>query len=634
MWNIFANEDLSLHTEKREEESSEKKIRKKKGLETASNKNGLTKSGSYGSSFSKHDSKITNKAYDIKIKELRKNFRKKYRIVRTQLLKIIKIVKQFPEVDAEAEKSGKAERGQAEKGQAEKGQAEKGHAEKGHAEKDNAEGDNIRGDHAEKGKGGKKKEHSEGATNTAPDGSDDQRVMVQVELIKKLNKIIEKIDVEQLKAKKRIKAKQNNKPKNEEEGLKNKPAKQAFTPKPFVASPKNDSHKSNINVVKKFPKKKFPPKSANNFQYFNPQDMGENAGGMILLQNEQNSLRNEYFQNSGMNVYSKKNNGANVYHDTDDLVVTDFYMYSSTLNAGSIRKKKKSHWPGDHMNHAATNDNGGYGGSNAGYGGSNTGYGGSNTGYGGSNTGYGDSNGVYGGNSGGYGGNNYNNFGGNNCGGNNFGGNNFGGNNFGGNNYGYSAGNYYASGNYDYAGGSFNYGGQNYGGGNYAGGTYSSGNYSSGNYASGNYASGDYNYEANNNVPFRAKGNHFAGNSNQEKGAGNKSFFQNMASTSYTQSFKGGVPPNYEPQNLPNIADGYHTQNKNKRGNMNNKKKGYKFAKDEKIRGLLRTATNEDDLVKAIGFAKNAGLHFEAKLGSKKLNKLKLEGEDGAPSEV
>ncbi|GAB65135.1 hypothetical protein PCYB_051530 [Plasmodium cynomolgi strain B] len=293
-------------------------------------------------------------------------------------------------------------------------------------------------------------------------------------------------------------------------------------------------------------------------------------------------------------------------------------MYSSTLNAGSIRKKKKSRWLGDNMNHVATNDNGVYGGSNGVYGGSNGGYGGSNGGYGGSNGGYGGSNGGYGGSNGGYGGNSGNSH-----------------NNFGGNNYGYSAGNYgYASGNYDYAGGSFNYGGHNYNGGNYASGTYASGNYASGNYTSGNYTSGNYNYEANNNAPFTAKGNHFAGNSNQEKGAGNKSFFQNMASGSYTQSFKGGVPPHCEPQNLPNVADGYHTKNRNKRGNMNNKKKGYKFAKDEKIRGLLRTATNEDDLVKAIGFAKNAGLHFEAKLGSKKLNKLKLEGEDGAPSEV
>ncbi|KJP89541.1 hypothetical protein AK88_00752 [Plasmodium fragile] len=555
MWNIFSNEDLSLNIEKREEESSEKKNRKKKGFETANNKNGLTKSGSHGSSFSIHDGKITNRAYDIKIKELRKSFRKKYRIVRTQLLKIIKIVKQFPEVDSEAEE----------------GTTKSSNAEKGQTEKDNSERNNVGGHNVDKGKVGKKKEEDrEGTTNatnnTTPHGSDDQTVMIQVELIKKLNKIIEKIDVEQLKAKKRIKTKQNNKGKNEEDGLKNKPAKQIFTAKPFDTSPKNDSRKNNINVVKNFPKKNVPSKSTNNFQYYNPQNMDENTGGMILLQNEQDSLKNEYFQNSGMSFYSKKNEG-NVYDDTDEMVMTDFYMYSSTLNAGSIRKKKKSRWLGDHMNQVTTNDNGGYGR------------------------------------------NSYNHFGGNN-------------------NYGYSAKNHdYASRHYDYAGGSLhcNYGSHNYDGENYASVTYSS----------GNYASGSYNYEANNNAPFGGKGNHLGGHSNQEKGAGNKIFFQNMASTSYTQSFKGEVVPlHYEPQNFPNVADGYHTKNKNKRGNMNNKKKGYKFAKDEKIRGLLRTATNEDDLVKAIGFAKNAGLHFEAKLGSKKLNKLKLEGKDGASLEV
>ncbi|ANQ06829.1 Uncharacterized protein PCOAH_00010400 [Plasmodium coatneyi] len=549
MWNIFSNEDLSLHIEKREEESSEKKITKKKGLETESNKNGLTKSGSHGSPISNHNSKITNKAYEIKIKELRKNFRKKYRIVRTQLLKIIKIVKQFPEVDAEAEEEEKKKGSKAEKGQAEKDKVERDNVKGDKVERDNVKRDNVKRDNVDKGKGGKRKEEGKGTTNgTTPDDSNNQTIMVQAEFIKKLNKLIEKIDVEKLKTKKRIKGKQNNKGKNEGEGLKNKPGKQTFTSKPSVSSPKNDLHKSNINVVKKFPKKNIPPKSAKNFQYFSPQDMGENTGGMISLQNEQNSLKNEYFQNGGMNVYSKNNNEGNMYHATDDTVVTDFYMYSSTLNAGSIQKTKKSRWLGDNMNHAVTNYNG-----------------------------------VYDGN--GY-------------------------NNFGGNNYGYWAG------NYDYAGGSFNY------------------NYGSYNYNGGNYANGSYNYETNNNAPFRAKGNHFAGNSNQEKGAANKSFFQNMASASYTQSFKGGVPQHYEPQNLQNVADGYQTQNRNKKRNMNNKKKGYKFAKDEKIRGLLRTATSENDLVKAIGFAKDAGLHFEAKLGSKKLNKLKLEGEEGASLEV
>lgn len=48
-----------------------------------------------------------------------------------------------------------------------------------------------------------------------------------------------------------------------------------------------------------------------------------------------------------------------------------------------------------------------------------------------------------------------------------------------------------------------------------------------------------------------------------------------------------------------------------------------KFTKEEKIRSLLRTASNEDELVKAMNVAKNAGLTFEAKLGEKKLQKLK-----------
>ncbi|GAW79646.1 hypothetical protein, conserved [Plasmodium gonderi] len=556
MWNIFTNEDLSLHTEKKEDKNFQKKKGKKKLPELVGHKNSLTSSNPHGSSFTKNDNKKLNKAYDIKIRELRKNFRKKYRIVRTQLLKIIKIVKQFPEIDVSEEKSRKDEVQNNDKRECKNN--------------GNVENTNIDNNISKKKKEIGKEFHN---------GSDSQVVMVQVELIKKLNKIMEKIDIEQLKAKKKVKTKQNNKTKNEEERLKNNLVTQNFTNKPFVIATKNDSHKSSINVMKKIPKRNFLLKSTNNFHNVNQQHVHENARREALLYNDQINLRNDYYQNS-MNFHSKKQTIGDIYHDTDDMVVTDFYMYSSTLNANSIKKKNKSQWFRGNFNNVPANDN---------------------------NNGYDISSTCA------YGGNSYN---------------------YGGSNYGYSFGNYrHDSGNYDIPNGNYGYTGSTY---NYS---YEDHNYNSVNYASCTYCSGNYNgfnYSYEKNSSLKEKGKSFSANNNNEIGIPNKGFFNHMVS-SCTQKYnmgEDGMGTNYDFQNSPCVMHGHYSQYKNKKINLNNKKKGYKFAKDEKIRGLLRTAKNEDDLVKAIGFAKNAGLYFEAKLGNKKLSKLKLEGEDEVPSDV
>ncbi|CRH03724.1 conserved Plasmodium protein, unknown function [Plasmodium relictum] len=389
MWSIFTNEDLSLNIEKKKEEKYLKKIKKRRSFEKIGNKNLLSKR-SFGS-LSQYDSINFNKTLDNRKRTLRKNFRKNYRIVRTNLLKLIKIIKKFPEAKNEE------------------------------------------------------------------DRPESENVTIDLELIKKLNKIINKIDVEQLKSKKRIR---KNRFKNSDV-LKSKLSKKSFPSKIFPIQSKN-SFKSNINIIKKkYSKRNLLLSTANNLKNIRKQNSYENMG---LLYS--NNLKNNYYYY--MNLKNKKQKNSNFYNDTNNLLVTDFYMYS-TLNASFNRfnslnkKKKKSH---------LLNSKG--------------------------------------------------------------------------------------------------------------------------------------------NSIYLKKENALLGYNNFEKNIKNNSL-QNIS-----------YPKNYTLLSYPylhNLTE--HFYSPNKKNIYSNKQKLKKFVKDEKIRSLLRTATNEDELLKAINVAKVAGLDFEAKLGNKKLQKLK-----------
>ncbi|CRG93485.1 conserved Plasmodium protein, unknown function [Plasmodium gallinaceum] len=384
MWSIFNNEDLSLNLEKKNE--------KRKTFEKIRNKNLLNKR-SYGS-FSHYDSKNFNKTIDDKIRTLKKHFRKNYRIIRTNLLKLIKIIKKFPEANNEKDKP------------------------------------------------------------------ENESISIDIELIKKLNKIINKIDIEQLKSKKRIR---KNRFKNTH-ALHSNLSKRSFPSKIFSIQ-KNDSFKNNINVIKKkYSKRNLLLNTTNNIRNIHKQNSYEN-GGLLYC----NNLKNNYYY---MNLKNKKQKNSNFYNDTNDVSVTDFYIYS-TLNASfnrlnSMNKKKKKL--------------------------------------------------------------NLLNIQGNNI--------------------------------------------------------------------------------------YLKKENTLTDYNNIENSLKNRSL-QNVP---YMKNYNILSSPY-----LHNLTEHFYSPKKKqqKKNIYSNKQKLKKFVKDEKIRSLLRTATNEDELLKAINVAKIAGLDFEAKLGNKKLQKLK-----------
>ncbi|KAI4839971.1 hypothetical protein MKS88_001323 [Plasmodium brasilianum] len=398
MWNIFANEDLSLHIEKKEEENFAKnKIGKRKMFEKVSHKNILTKSGSHGSAFSQYDSKIMNKSLDMKIKELRKSFRKKYRIVRTQLLKLVKILKQFPEIEStnglevgnndhiEGCDSNNIEK-QSGNNNTEEGVNSKLEV-KGRNSIDgkgsnsvegngsnNVEGNgsnNVEGNGSNNVEGnGSNNVEGNGSNNVEGNGSNNveekssnpvdgkgrnKKATVSIELIKKLNKIIGKIDIEQLKWKKRTKKKKH-KYRNEEESFKNNGREMSFSTKSFVVPQKNnDTYRRNVkNIMKKsYARRSLLLSSTNYMKKFSQKNLYENAG--LVYSN--NNIRNNYY----MNHQNKKQMNSNFYNDTDNVLVTDFYMYS-TLNASynrlnSVKKRKVLQMLKGNMNNSAGSNN-------------------------------------------------------------------------------------------------------------------------------------------------------------------------------------------------------------------------------------------------------------------------------------
>ncbi|SBS81013.1 conserved Plasmodium protein, unknown function [Plasmodium ovale curtisi] len=591
MWNIFANDDLSLHVEKKEEENVAKQIKKKKVLEKGNYKNGFTKTGSPGSSFTK---------YNMKIRELRKKFRKKYRIVRTQLLKLTKIVRQFPQIendDIEIE---------------------------GGLSQEKSSGNNDVGEPTDKVKTdetGKMKEEElskvkvEKMDNVKEDVKGKVKsVMVSAELVKKLHKIIDKIDVEKLASKKKIKKKIMYK--DEEEPFKNKLLKRNLSNKSFMVPPKNDSYKSNANIMKKKHwKQGLLQPSNDNFKSSNQQNAYEHSR-MVYRNNFRNNCNHyEYFQN-------RKHAQGNFYNDTDDMIITDFYMHS-TINASfsrpnSTKNGKKMLLQNSDADQGKNVDNGAI--PDSGVTATATSNFSQHNSY---NQGC-----VYG--------NGYNHGHGNNYDRNYDHINNHGyiqgysnceqsydinyEQNYD-NNYGNSYCQSYDQ-NYGY---SYSHGyHQNYGYIHNYSGNHSYGHNGHNNHYS-NYSHHRHQGQQGHYDPLR-RGTEWTWAQNQDKGTKDG----NYKNESYTNNYNS-LLSSYSPQNVGNTTDGFHSLEKmaslerKKNFHLYNRKKVNKFVKDEKIRGLLRTAANEHELLKAINFAKNAGLHFEATLGDKKLNKLKLE---------
>ncbi|SBT32050.1 conserved Plasmodium protein, unknown function [Plasmodium ovale wallikeri] len=668
MWNIFANDDLSLHVEKKEEENVAKQIKKKKVLEKGNHKNGFTKTGSPGSSFTK---------YNMKIRELRKNFRKKYRIVRTQLLKLTKIVKQFPQIandDIEIEGGLSQEKSSGnndgedvtDKVKTDETGEMKEEISKVKGEKMNSvkgeKTESVKGEKTESVKGEKMESVKEDVKGKV------KSVMVSAELVKKLHKIIDKIDVEKLGSKKKIKKKIMYK--DEEEPFKNKLLKRNLSNKSFMVPPKNDSYKSNANIMKKKHWKQGLLQPLNdNFKNSNQQNAYEHSR-MVYKNNFRNNYNHyEYFQN-------RKHAQGNFYNDTDDMVVTDFYMHS-TINASFSRPNSTKNGKkmvlqngdadqGKNVDNGPIPDSGATAAATSNFSQHNSynqgrGYGnGYNHGHGnysydhnrdhGNNYGY-DHNRDHGNN---YSydhnhdhGNNYN-YDHNHDHGNNY---NYDHNHDHINNQGYIHGYNNCEQSYD-----TNYE-QNYD--NNYGNSYCQGYDQNYGYSYSQYYHQNYgyihNYSGNHSYGHNGHNNHYSHysyhghqgqqghydplrrgtewtwtqNQNQNQDKGTKG--GNYKNESYTNNYNSFLP-SYSPQQyVGNATDGFHSSEKmaslerKKTFHLYNKKKVNKFVKDEKIRGLLRTAANEHELLKAINFAKNAGLHFEATLGDKKLNKLKLE---------
>ncbi|SOV22340.1 conserved Plasmodium protein, unknown function [Plasmodium sp. DRC-Itaito] len=221
MLNIFSNENLTLHAEKEGEEEKLEKPEDKKDLDKIESKK-MNRKFSHGSYLSKYDSKglYFNKRLETKIKSLRKNFRKRYRIVRSNLMKLMKVLKEFPDIK-----------------------------------------------HI--------KEHEK----------TDGKITINVDVVEKLNKIMDKINIEKLKynnkkekkKKKRIKNRSRIRNRNRyksEEYLypKKKLSKISFSTSLYPLS-KRVSYKSNINTLsmenkknKRKRKKKKKKKKENNIQ--------------------------------------------------------------------------------------------------------------------------------------------------------------------------------------------------------------------------------------------------------------------------------------------------------------------------------------------------------------------------------
>ncbi|CXI23376.1 conserved Plasmodium protein, unknown function [Plasmodium berghei] len=486
MWNIFSNEDLSLHVES---ENIENNISTEKAVESENKQNILMKTDTHRSCI-----------YENNIKEIRRNIRKKYRIVQTQLLKLAKIAKQFPEIEDEenvnSNKNTKSVGKNCEEDNVTKKEGDINHPD--------IENSNI---NLEKNKSNELKQ-----TNN----EDNKTIMVSIELIKRMQKITKKIDIEKLSSKK--KKKKIYIYKDEDEAFKNNLLKSNLPANYFNASSKNiDIEKSNKKIMRRRSKRlDFLKNGSNNFKNGNIRNIYEHA--RLLYKNDTKNHNTNHYYNY-MSPYDRlKKTKTSIYNDTDNAQLTDFYVTSASNTTFNKLNYMKKNSKINHLNTIIHNDE-----------------------------------------------INYNRIMSN-----------------------------------DYSRGYSNDPSVVYGG------ILNSGSF------------------------IQRKGNDKMG-----YGIFEKKIKNNYKIGLYKYNFNN-VMTNYFPEYVGNMEDNlYHLSSqmisidkklkRKKKHNFFNKKKVNKFIKDEKIRDLLRTAQNEEDLLEAITSAENAGLHFEAKLGNKKLSKLKVE---------
>ncbi|SCN60685.1 conserved Plasmodium protein, unknown function [Plasmodium chabaudi adami] len=487
MWNIFSNEDLSLHVES---ENIENNPSKEKGVESENKQNILMKSDTYRSCM-----------YDNNIKDIRRNIRKKYRIVQTQLLKLAKIAKQFPEIEDEenVDESNK-------NGKSVGKNSEEDNGTKKEDDTNNPDLENLN-TNLEKNKSNELNE-----TNN----EDNKTIMVSIELIKRMQKITKKIDIEKLSSKK--KKKNIYIYKDDDEAFKNNLLKSNLSTNYFNTSSKNiDIEKSNKKIMRRRSKRlDFLKSGSNHFKSGNVRNIYEHA--RLLYKNDTKNYNTNNYYNY-MSPYDRlKKTKTSIYNDTDNAQLTDFYVTSTSNTTFNRLSSMKKNPKINHLNTIIHNDE-----------------------------------------------INYNRIMSN-----------------------------------DYGRGYSNDPSMMYGG------------------------------FLNSSSFIQRKGN-----DKMAYGIFEKKLKNNYKIGLYKYNFNN-VMANSFPQYMGNMEDNlYHLSSqmisidkklkRKKKHNFFNKKKVNKFIKDEKIRDLLRTAQNEEELLEAITSAENAGLHFEVKLGNKKLSKLKVE---------
>lgn len=273
MWSIFNDEDLTLPAVSKGKEETHKNEIKRRTTFNALNRSRSFNANrkSFGSS-SFYDSQYYNNKNEYKLNNLRRAFRKKYRIARTNLLKLIKIIKRFPEINDESE----------------------------------------------------------------------ENVNVNTELIKRLNKVINKIDVEKLKAKK--KKQQNNflNQTTDTSNIKLLGRRNTNASAPFFSYRKNDSFRYNrILSRKNFIKPSLMfnssiafPNSQMNFRRVNKSSSFDSLRKTLYSGTSfNNTLRNNsYYYNYNTNLKNPKLQNLRLFNNKNDILTSDIFSHSSSLN--------------------------------------------------------------------------------------------------------------------------------------------------------------------------------------------------------------------------------------------------------------------------------------------------------------
>lgn len=283
MWNIFSGEDLTLHSVKTgKEEKFENGMKRKTTFNGVERNRSFVTRKSLGS-FNYYD---TSPAYyttenDYRLNNLRRAFRKKYRIARTNLLKLIKIIKRFPEINDESE----------------------------------------------------------------------ENINVSAELLKRLNKVINKIDVEKLKEKKK---KQPNTVLNKTMDTINTkltlnkiPSNVPFfsyrkseIPRPIRTPTRKNYLKPNFTfdysppISPSLSPSASPSHSPLNFRNFNKSSSFDNLGASLMNTSLQSTLRNcGYFYNNPLNLKKPKIQTSRFFNHKNSMLLTNnLFNRSSSLN--------------------------------------------------------------------------------------------------------------------------------------------------------------------------------------------------------------------------------------------------------------------------------------------------------------